>query len=94
MAKWEKVDAKIYILETTISYVAECSGQARSQQIVLRIDGREGTYRVDLYDPLMRFWEAKDGGRGFATVREAQVFASSWRAAVVVQGTLSPRVEV
>lgn len=91
-ASWKQVDSEIFILETQVSFLCEWRHTHRKERIVLRIDGRDGSYRVDLYDPLLNYWEAKDGGRGFASVREAKVFASSWKSAVVVQGTLSPSV--
>jgi len=90
MASWEKVDTKIYILDTQVSYQDQWSGKARTIQLVFRIDGREGSYRVDVAKPPLPIWEAIDGGDGFRTVREAQVYVSSWRSAVVLQGNLTP----
>ena len=90
--QWKKVDSKIFISETTLSYVCDWNNKPISTKITLRIDGREGSYRFDLYEPFMGIWEAKDGGKGFATVREAEIFASSWKSAVVCQGTLSPSI--
>ena len=87
---WDKVDSKIYIHEASVACQDIWSGRARTYNLVFRIDGREGSYRVDVAKPPLPIWEAIDGGEGFRTVREAQIHVSSWKAAVAVQGTLTP----
>lgn len=67
-----------------------CSGALRVATVALRIDGREGSYRVDLKDMADLPWEAADGGTGFRTVAEARAYAKLWRAACAKQNTLSP----
>lgn len=67
-----------------------CTGALRVATVALRIDGREGSYRVDLKDMADLPWEAADGGTGFGTVAEARAYAKLWRAACAKQNTLSP----
>ena len=59
--------------------------------VVLRVDGRSGSWRVDVAKPMQSWWEAIDGGDGFASAGEAKAFAARWLAAVRAQGTLTPQ---
>ena len=59
----------------------------------MRVDGRDGTFRVDCGKPLAAWWEAVDRSVGFATARAAKAFAAAWVAAITEQKTLDPRVE-
>ena len=66
------------------------SGAPRLATVALRVDGREGSYRVDLKEMADMPWEAADGGTGFRTVAEARAYAKLWRAACAKQNTLCP----
>ena len=61
-----------------------------SATVVLRVDGRSGSWRVDVAKPMQSWWEAIDGGDGFASASEAKAFARCWLEAVRAQGTMSP----
>lgn len=82
--KWEKYDARTYLSAREVPI-----GRTK-HRVYFRIDGREGPYRVDRGG--MCGWEAIDKGEGFATVRAAQVWVSSWVCAAVVQEDLCPRM--
>ena len=59
--------------------------------VVLRVDGRSGSWRVDVAKPMQSWWEAIDGGDGFASVGEAKAFARRWLDATRAQGTMAPQ---
>lgn len=64
--------------------------QFHQQEIALRIDGRNGPWRVDQKSSVWP-WEAIDGGRGFSSLKKAKAYAAQWLAAAKAQGSLHPR---
>ncbi len=72
-----------------VSFV-DAFGRGRTLDVALRIDGREGDYRVDTCT-MPPIWEAIDGGTGFRTLAQAKRFVSSWCHEANHQRTLSPR---
>lgn len=81
--QWKDRGRQVWTVEAQICYKPP-------RVVVLRVDGRPGDYRVDRYSIT---WEAIDGGEGFPTREEAQVFAARWVEAALVQGgTLFPRI--
>jgi hypothetical protein len=89
--KFEKKDDRIYTTITEVTFKAR-TGRC-SWPVALRIDGRDGKYRVDLKTLSFEPWEAVDRGVGFTTVREAQSFARRWLREAGAQSTLTPRLE-
>lgn len=83
--KFTKIDNRLYIAE-----FSKVIG-LRLRGICLRIDGRDGDYRVDRLGMLGFVWEAIDHGQGFTSVREAESFARMWLREAVAQETLIPR---
>lgn len=83
---WTKVDDKVYGLVRTVktSY--------RVHEVGLRIDGREGNYRVDRLGTLNTIWEAIDGGQGFRTLAAAKKHAARWVREANAQKDLCPRL--
>lgn len=65
---------------------------SRRHAVLFRIDGRnvatEG-YRVDRGG--IMGWEAVDGGKGPATLKEARALAARYLAAIVAECTLTPK---
>lgn len=59
--------------------------------VVLRVDGRSGSWRVDVAKPMQSWWEAIDGGDGFSSASEAKAFARRWLEAARAQGTMAPQ---
>jgi hypothetical protein len=47
----------------------------RGHRLHLRLDGRDGSWRVDRLCPVSLVWEAIDGGRGFSLERNAASLA-------------------
>jgi hypothetical protein len=84
---FKKIDARLYAATLTAKI------GSRSYRIDLRIDGREGDYRVDRLGTLGYIWEAIDSGRGFSSVAKATAHARKWLRAAVAEGDLCPRVE-
>lgn len=82
---WTKRDTKIYTAETTRK-IGE-----RSHRLIFRIDGREGSYRVDRLGMMGHIWEAIDGGRGFSSVSKAKAFVTTWIGLAQEQADLCPR---
>ena len=72
---------------TSSTYMGEYETTVR-----MRVDGRDGTFRVDCGKPIAAWWEAVDRSEGFATAHAAKAFAARWVAAVSEQKTLDPRV--
>jgi len=87
---WTRQAATIYTAIVVVSFT-DLIGRRRFSNVALRVDGREGTYRVDMKTLSFEPWEAVDGGEGFRTVAEAKRFARSWQRAACMQSTLSPR---
>lgn len=85
-ATWTKVDHKVYGLRRTVTtnYMAH--------EVMIRIDGRSGVYRVDQDCLLGTYWEAIDGGKGFATLTEAKKFVTCWVKAARAQKDRCPRL--
>lgn len=86
-ARGQKVYTGMVALSTTTLW-----GQARRVTVALRVDGREGSYRVDL-NPAPAYgtpWEAIDGGTGFRTLSAAKAFGRAWVKASKTQNTTSP----
>jgi len=74
---WSKQGNHIYGATLTIPGARYPRNALTGQPSVsLRVDGRDGTYRVDVSD--IQGWTAIDEGQGFATAREAQQFAQRW----------------
>jgi len=85
-ATWTKVDHKVYGLRRTIKT------NYRTHEVTIRIDGRSGVYRVDQDTLLGHYWEAIDGGVGFATLTEAKKFVTRWVKAAREQRDRCPRL--
>jgi hypothetical protein len=68
---FKKIDARLYAATLTAKI------GSRSYRIDLRIDGREGDYRVDRLGTLGYIWEAIDSGRGFSSVAKATAHAGN-----------------
>ena len=84
---FEKIDSRLY----AATFNAKIG--SRTYRVDLRIDGREGDYRLDRLGTLGFIWEAIDGGRGFSSVAKATAHARKWRDAAVAERDLCPRVE-
>lgn len=62
----------------------------RGREIAFRLDGRDGTWRVDVKTHSLMPWEAIDGGQGFLSQVLARKFVSDWYEAAKEQNTLWP----
>lgn len=87
--RFKKIGSKIYGGSCEIEY-EDAYGEDRHTKATIRIDGRDGSYRVDYLGSLGRIWEAIDDGRGFASVKQAENYASAWCREATIQRTLSP----
>jgi hypothetical protein len=76
-AAWKNEGQNVHILQTTIKG-KDAVGKPKRRNIVLRIDGRDGTFRVDYLGMLGHIWEAIDGGDGLATLAKAKKYAAKW----------------
>lgn len=76
--KFMKIGNRLYISE--------------SSEICLRIDGRNGVYRVDRLGKSEFTWEALDCGEGFSSVAKATSFARTWLREAVGKEPPTPRV--
>jgi len=83
-AAWTKQDPKIHtrIISARIGTV--------NRQIAQRVDGRKGSWRVDIKTSSYEPWEAIDGGIGFNTTAVAKAYAKAWAEAAMRQESLSP----
>ncbi len=88
---FERIMDSIYGARVEARYI-DASGRTRVFPVAIRIDGREGTYRVDVRTGLTP-WEAVDGGEGFRNLRQAKAHARRYLRAVKAQGTLTPTVD-
>lgn len=61
----------------------------QNKKALFRVDGRDGTYRVDM--KMMGPPEAVDDGRGFSSKALGKRYAASYVAAINKQLTLTPR---
>lgn len=82
---WAKRDERIYTRQTERKI-----GLSR-YSLAFRIDGREGSYRVDFLGTMGQIWEAIDGGDGFSSVAKAKAFVSRWIELAIEQSDLHPR---
>jgi hypothetical protein len=85
---WIDCGNKVWTAETTVWYEPSYLwGTKKLQTITLRIDGREGVYRVDRKSLV---WESIDNGEGFETKAEAEKYADRWIGTCIEQGTATP----
>jgi hypothetical protein len=89
---WEGKGDKLHGGKATVSY-QNADGRNISRETNFRIDGRDGTFRVDRHESLGNHWEAIDGGKGFKTLGEAKAHVAKWHEAAEKQGTMTPKVE-
>jgi hypothetical protein len=87
-------DLRCYLAETVVSFRTSY-GNTRTEVVLFRIDGLAGrdSYQVSICKPMTAHWEACDQGIPFRTKKDAETWAKQYRAAIVAQETLSPRVD-
>ncbi len=88
---FETIAANIFGTLIAVTY-ADVTGRKRARNVAVRIDGRGGSYRVDVKTLQGTPWEAIDGGEGFPTVAAARAHVRRWARAVKAQNTLTPSV--
>ena len=81
--------APFIFLARRVFTTRDIRGRTLRSQVVLRINGRNGTYRVDSKISFLP-WEAIDGGEGFATKTEAVAYVRRWAQAVREEETVTP----
>lgn len=87
---WTRRDTLIHTATVTVEFTTTY-GAKRACTVDFRVDGRDGTFRVDKRS--IGPWEAIDGGTGFKTATEAKRHARAYHAACSAQSTLAPRME-
>lgn len=90
--EWQKqfADLPIYCAYVAFSYEpSHGPDTTKTAKVLLRIEGRDGTFRVDK-DDFPGIWVAIDGGTGFETREEAMAYAERWVGAAKEQGTTDP----
>ena len=90
--KFEKKADRIYVAFVAVA-TANLSGAISTKEVAIRIDGREGAYRVDMLTMASMPFVAVDGGTGFRTLANAKRHASHYVRAIREQATLTPRYE-
>ena len=70
--------------------VEEVHMGARTQDVAFRVDGRDGSYRVDMKTMSCTPWEAIDSGVGFDSAGEARDFAEYYATAITKAASLHP----
>jgi hypothetical protein len=90
-AGWKDEGDNVHILQTVLKG-KDALGKPKKRNIVLRIDGRDGTWRVDYLGMMGNVWEAIDNGQGFKSLSQAKKYAAKWKQAYEQKGDLpSPR---
>lgn len=88
---WEKKSDTIQI--AFVDVTSETSGKAIKHDVALRIDGRGGSFRVDMATAVRGTWlpwEAIDNGKAVDSEDAAKKLAAVWVAAANKQKTLHP----
>lgn len=88
---WEKKSATVQV--AFVDVTSEDSGKALKHEVALRIDGRGGSFRVDMATSVRGSWlpwEAIDNGKAVDSEEAAKQLAAAWVAAANKQKTLHP----
>lgn len=62
-------------------------------EVYFRLDGRGGSWRVDVLKPFVSIWEAIDNGESFADAMSAEEYAQRYYDEMRKQKTLLPKVK-
>lgn len=82
----------IHGAEVTITCRFRAGSPRKFETSIRAMADHHGAIRLDRRCPILRIWEAIDGGEGFASLAEAQAYAARWVRAANHQGTLQPRM--
>lgn len=85
--KWKDEGQDVHIGRVMLN-LKDALGKPRKREVILRIDGREGTWRVDYLGTMGNIWEAIDGGKGLATLPQAKKYAAQWVKRSEIEGEL------
>ncbi len=88
--RWEQKAPRIWVAIAPVTF-SDVYDRRQTRRVALRIDGREGPYRVDMTTGLGPF-EAIDGGHGFTSLRDAKGRAGAWLADANAASTLQPSI--
>lgn len=92
--KWTRHDKHVSTTAPVAVRFRTTSGALIDTTVRFRVDGRGGSWRVDVAKPLMPIWEAIDNGDALASISEAKAYAARYLAAIRFEFTLSPRSAV
>jgi len=83
---WDRKGDNLYSARVKVELDDGRSRDARTTTVMLRIDGRGDTFRVDMHN--VTNWEPIDNGRGFPDLPKAKAFVQRWVDAANEKGTL------